>query len=138
MMIYVLDASFVGAQIIPDEKYPQIEKLYNTIKYNDIKFVPDLLWYEIANIFQNSIRRNRYTYDEVLDFFPFLAGMHLKSDSETGIEYSKKILRLCNNYNLSSYDAAYLELAERKSAVLCTLDEGLRKAAKKHGVLLLK
>ena len=40
--------------------------------------------------------------------------------------------------NLSSYDAAYLELAERANAVLCTLDEDLRAVAKKRGVAVLK
>ena len=59
-------------------------------------------------------------------------------DFETGIGYSQKLLRLCNDYNLSSYDAAYLELAERKKAVLCTLDDDLRAAAKKHGVAVIK
>ena len=49
-----------------------------------------------------------------------------------------KPLRLCDNYKMSSYDAAYLELAERKNAVLCTMDENLRSAAKKYGVAVLK
>jgi len=50
----------------------------------------------------------------------------------------KKILRLCTGHNLSSYDAAYLELAERKNAIFCTFDVNLRTAAKKYGVALEK
>ena len=137
-MIYVFDASFIGTQIIPDEKDPRVEKIYAKIKHDDEKYVPHLLWYEIANIFKNLMRRNRYTYDKVLKFFPYLAGMHLSCDTAGGTEYSKKLLKLCNDYNLSSYDAAYLELAERKNAVLCTLDDNLRVAAKKYGVEVIR
>jgi len=32
----------------------------------------------------------------------------------TKASYSQKLLHLCNDYNLSSYDATYLELADRK------------------------
>ena len=137
-MLYVLDASFVGAQIIPDEKDPRVEILYNKIKREDEKHAPHLLWYEITNLFMNILRRKRYSYDEILLFFPHLDAIRLKYDYETGIEYSKKLLRLCKNYNLSSYDAAYLELAERKNAVLCTMDDDLQAAAKRYGVRVLQ
>jgi predicted nucleic acid-binding protein len=137
-MVYVLDSSFVGAQIIPDEKDPHVVKMYGKIKPDDEKYAPHLIWYEMANLFKNLLRRKRYTYDKVILFFPFLDAIQLKCDSETGIEYSKRLLHLCNEYDLSSYDAAYLELAERKKATLCTMDEKLRMAAKKHGVAVLR
>jgi len=74
----------------------------------------------------------------VLQFFPLLAAIRLTTDFEAGTAYSEKLLRLCNDYTLSAYDAAYLELAGRKKAALCTLDENLKKAAKKYGVVMLK
>jgi len=136
-MIYVFDASFVGALIIPDEYNPNVEKMYDKIGNEDEKHVPQLLWYEIASIFNNLIRNGRYTGDEVTQFFPRLSAFHLETDSETGTAYSQKLLRLCNDYHLTSYDAAYLELADRKKAALCTLDKALQAAAKKHGVEVL-
>ena len=137
-MIYVFDASFVGAIIIPDEKNPRVDNIRANIGEHEEIFVPQLLWYETASIFKNLIRRKRYSLDEVLQFFPLLAAIRLTCDFETGPAYSQKLLRLCSDYNLSSYDAAYLELAERKKAALCTLDEELRAAAKKYGVAVLK
>jgi predicted nucleic acid-binding protein len=137
-MIYIFDSSFVGSLVIPDENNLYVKKLYGNIQNEDEKYAPHMFWYEIANIFQNLIRRNRFTYDRVLQFFPFLTTIQLTIDFESGPEYAQKLLRLCKTYNLSSYDAAYLELAERKNAVLCTLDEGLRAAAKKHGVPVIK
>ena len=137
-MIYVFDASFVGALVIPDEKNPQVDKMYGKIENEDKRYAPHLLWYEIANIFNNLIRRRRFTSDKVMQFFPDLVGLRLTTDSESGFAYSQRLLRLCTDYNISSYDASYLELAERRKAVLCTMDEGLRFAAKKHGVMVLR
>ena len=137
-MTYVFDASFVGAIIIPDEHNPRINKMQAGIGEEENIYVPQLLWYEIASIFRNLIRRKRYTPDEVLQFIPLLAAVRLETDHKTGPDYSQKLLRFCNEYNLSSYDASYLELAERKKAVLCTLDQDLGAAAKKRGVAVLR
>ena len=136
-MVYIFDASFIGALIIPDEKNPRVERMYSDVGKDDI-FVPQLLWYEIANIFNNLIRHKRHNYREVQKLIPSLAAIQLETDYETGPNYSQRLLKLCVDYNLSSYDASYLELAERKKAALCTLDKGLYTAAKKHGVAVLK
>ena len=137
-MNYVFDASFIGALLIPDEKNPATDKMFAKINNDDVRHTPQLLWYEIANIFYNLIRRKRYSHDEVAQFFPLLTAIRLTTDFETGSIYSKKIFSMCRDFNLSSYDAAYLELAERKNATLCTLDENLRAAAKKYGVAVIK
>ena len=137
-MIYVYDSSFIGTLIIPDEKNPRAEKIHATIDNNEEILVSQLFWYEISNIFMSLIRRKRYSYDDVLQFFFPLAAIRLTIDYETGIGYSQKLLRLCKDYNLSSYDAAYLELAARKKAVLCTFDSSLQAAAKKLGVTVIK
>lgn len=44
------------------------------------------------------------------------------------------ILQLARRYDLSSYGASYLELAMREDLPLATLDEDLRRAAKRAGV----
>jgi predicted nucleic acid-binding protein len=137
-MVYVFDASFVGALIIPDERNPYVDRMYAKIENEDERHAPQLLWYEMANIFKNMMRRKRYAFDEVLGFFPRLTAFRIICDFETGPGYAEKILRLCNDYNISSYDAAYLELAGRKRAALCTLDENLKAAAKKYGAAVLK
>ena len=137
-MFYVFDASFVGALIIPDETNAQVSKMYSRIKNEDERHAPQLIWYEITNIFNNLIRHRRFTEDQVIELYPHLSAFCLICDNATGTDYSRKLLRLCRGYNLSSYDAAYLELAKRKGAVLCTLDGSLKVAAKKHGVPVLK
>ena len=48
----------------------------------------------------------------------------------------RDVLEVSRNYQLTVYDAAYLELAQRESLPLATLDKALRTAAGKAGVKL--
>jgi len=136
-MDYVFDASFVGALVISDEKNIQTDHLYKKIKNEDDKYSPNIIWYEISNIFRNLVRQKRFTPDETSLLFPMVANIGIITDCKMGINYSKILWDLGNKYNLSAYDAAYLELAERKNAVLCTLDDNLLEAAKKHCVKII-
>jgi len=136
-MPYVFDASFIGALIIPDEKNSKVDKVRADIGEKEEITVPQLFWYEIANIFGNLVRQRLFTGDEAMQFFPNLTTIRLETDFETGAAYSQKLLSLSNEYNLSTYDAAYLELADRKKAVLCTLDKALQIAAKRHIIMVL-
>jgi predicted nucleic acid-binding protein len=133
-MSYVFDSSFVAALIIPDEKNREAIKIQKLLTETDIINTPQLLWYEMTNVFKNLLRRKRYNVEEIAIFFPLISALRLTTDFETGIDYSKEIFELCNDFNLSSYDAVYLELANRKKAILCTLDNNLNIAAKKCGV----
>ena len=150
-MTYVFDSSFISALIIPEhvaevkgrasswaEKNPNVDKIRASIDEDEEIFVPQLFWYEITNVFKNLIRHRRFSHDEVMQFFLPLRAIRMTVDKETENAYTEKLLHLCNDYNISSYEAAYLELAGRKKAVLCTLDENLRAAAKKHGVSVIK
>jgi len=136
-LTYVYDASYASALIIPDEENPEIDKGHRAVKEDEKIFAPQLFWYEVANIFNNLLRRKRYILEEVISYFPKFSSIDITTDFEIGVNYSQKIFNLSNKYNLSSYDAAYLELADRKKAVLCTLDDGLISAAKKHGVAVI-
>jgi predicted nucleic acid-binding protein len=50
-----------------------------------------------------------------------------------GGPYARTLLTLAYEYDLTVYNAAYLELAARKNAVLGTLDGNLKAAAVKYG-----
>ncbi|MDR0301400.1 MAG: type II toxin-antitoxin system VapC family toxin [Treponema sp.] len=132
-MVYVYDASFIWALVIPDERNLKVEKIHASIDEDEKIFTPQLFWYEMTNIFNNLLLRRRYSFEKILPFFSTVSKVGLTTDFETGIGYTQKLFRLCNDYQLSSYDAAYLELADRKKAVLCTLDRNLKIAARKHG-----
>ena len=48
-----------------------------------------------------------------------------------------QVLSLARHEQLTEYDAAYLELALRENLPLATLDDVLKRAAKKVGIALL-
>jgi predicted nucleic acid-binding protein len=58
-------------------------------------------------------------------------------DSETAAQAWTVMTHLAERYRLTVYDAAYLELAQRLSLPLATLDKELRAAGSALGVPLL-
>ena len=69
-------------------------------------------------------------------FVALLAGLELLQDGAVVTEAFDKVLPLARQYGLSTYDAAYLELAIRYAAPLATLDDDLQKAARRADVRL--
>jgi predicted nucleic acid-binding protein len=136
-MIYVLDASFSAAVILPDEETEEIKWAFSTIGEADEISVPHIWWYEMGNILRKNILRKRYTYEEALTFIPQVSTFYAVTDSSLGCLYTQKLFQLANDYELSVYDAAYLELALRKHAALCALDKGLRTAGVSAGLTVL-
>ena len=60
--------------------------------------------------------------------------MQISIDEETNVQAWGSTLALARQYDLSAYDAAYLELAMRRGLPLATLDEDLEAAAAAVGV----
>jgi predicted nucleic acid-binding protein len=63
--------------------------------------------------------------------------INIEVDDQSAAQIFTHVLPLCRAHHLTSYDAIYLELAVRRQLPLATLDDALRKAAKKLGVALL-
>ena len=58
-------------------------------------------------------------------------------DADTNSYAWSTTLRLAERFSLTPYDAAYLELAQRRSLPFATLDRDLRAAATALNVVLL-
>jgi predicted nucleic acid-binding protein len=67
----------------------------------------------------------------------FLRALPVILDTETAGQAWTATLRLAERHRLTMYDAAYLELAQRRKLPLATLDEDLVKAAKALGTTVL-
>ncbi|MGH6820855.1 MAG: type II toxin-antitoxin system VapC family toxin [Methylocella sp.] len=96
-------------------------------------FVPVTWGLEVANIIARAETRGLVTEARSEAFLELLAGVDIEVDASTFAHALTKTLQLARRYNLSSYDASYLELALRKGTPLATLDGDLRTAAKKAG-----
>ena len=82
-------------------------------------------------------RKGRITATETAHFIAELLKLDIEVDSDSAERAFDHLLPLCRAHQLTSYDAMYLDLAVRRQLPLATLDEPLRKAAKKMGVKLL-
>ena len=136
-MSYVLDSSFCGAFILPDEKSTEVSAFFETIADNSVCHVPSLFWYEISNLLNTAIRRKRISSSDIQDLLNIIPHSKIFTDTRAGKEYTELITNLAFEYNLSSYDSAYLELAIHKDAMIGTLDENLSKVCVKAGLKIV-
>ncbi|WP_217995111.1 type II toxin-antitoxin system VapC family toxin [Methylogaea oryzae] len=72
------------------------------------------------------------------EFLGLIQQMAITADSATFAQGLGDTLQLARRYNLSAYDASYLELALREGLPLATLDSGLRDAVQRAGVGLFE
>ncbi len=89
---------------------------------------------EVANGLNVGIRRGRITRDYRDDALAALALHDIKMDAETWHSAWGATLRLADRFGLTLYDAAYVELAQRRSLPLASFDEPMQAAARSLGL----
>ena len=128
---FVVDASVTAGWFLPDEATPLTEAALEATGSREV-WVPALWLLETANLLQSAQRWQRMTADKRRELAAAAAALRLQVDREpvalTAID------ELATRYGLSAYDAAYLELALRRSLPLATLDRALVAAMQAAGV----
>jgi predicted nucleic acid-binding protein len=134
---FVLDCSVALAWCFHDEQDPYADAIAARFPAVDL-IVPSLWHLEIANIFVVAERRGRATQADTQTWLGFLTSLAVTVDGETVTRAWADTLSLARAHNLTSYDAAYLELALRLGIPLATLDSQLKSAAQAVGVPLYR
>lgn len=129
----VVDASIVIAWASPDENDGFADEVMRHALSHGA-MVPNLWPLEVSNILVINERRGRITAGEARGIMDDLKELPFTVDLETAARAMNEIADLAREQKLSVYDAAYLELARRRSMPLATLDKNLRKAAKAIGL----
>jgi predicted nucleic acid-binding protein len=132
----VLDCSVTLAWIYPEETTQAIRQIFDAIG-NDGAFVSALWRLEVANGLTMAVRRRRITLVMRTTALADLALTPIAVDPETDAYAWTTTLQLADRFGLTLYDAAYLELAQRRALPLATLDHALRVSAQALGVPLL-
>ena len=99
--------------------------------------VPALWLWETANVLVQAKRRGRISPAAIRTFLGLLEGLPISIDQPTTVSAWHDTLALARSHRLTSYDAAYLELALRRGLPLITRDKALQEAARLEGVALL-
>lgn len=129
----IVDASIVLAWYLVDEVTPQTDAVFEQVARHG-GHVPSLWKLEVANSFRTAVRRQRMTKQYRDQSLADLTKLQLTIDTHTDQHAWSATLALSDQYDLTTYDAAYLELAVRKSLPLATLDNKLAQAARSAGV----
>lgn len=132
-MPFVLDASVTACWAFEDEDHPHATLAFDRLQ-TDPALAPVIWWIEVRNVLLVNERRKRFTEADSATFLRDLSQLAVVLDNSAE---SAEIFRLGRTYRLSAYDAAYLELAQRKTIALATLDSALIRAARSEHVPII-
>lgn len=132
-MAFVLDASVTAAMAAMEERSEYVEQVeWRLIRESAV--VPPIWWYEVRNFLVVSERRKRLKLEDSSEFLAILATYPIEIDPQ--VQQDRALLS-ARSHGISVYDAAYLELAQRRRLPLATLDRALEAAARAEGIQLL-
>ena len=132
-MDLVLDCSIALAWCFEDEASAAADSVLDRL-VDETAVVPSLWHLEIANALALSERKRRITKAQCIEFISLVEGLPIVVDLETAPRALGSVLELARAEKLTSYDAAYLELAVRLGVPLASHDRDLRQAARRLGV----
>lgn len=130
-MPFVLDNSVVTGWYIEDQASDYTEAVAARLE-TDRAMVPALWQLEFANVLKTACTRGRLQIETARQIVDAISALPIEIDLET--PGPKQLLELAMRYNLSSYDAAYLELAIRRGLPIASKDGKLMQAAMESGV----
>jgi predicted nucleic acid-binding protein len=136
-MTFVLDCSVAMTWFFEHEASEETDGLLNKLAGSESAVVVQHWILEVVNVLLAAEASRKKSHAESAQFLSLLAKLAIESDKETEDRAATITMALGRRHRLSSYDAAYLELAMRRGLALATLDQNLRKAAKAEGVPVL-
>lgn len=121
---YVVDASFVVAFFLPDEKNEYTTEVFMEFGLDKVELMSTfLLPFEVLNTLKVASSRNRINHDDLIS--------KTQDFLDLGIEYKDvnylDVLRISLDSRLSFYDSSYLSLSLSLGLPLLTLDKDLMK-----------
>ncbi|HVM74838.1 MAG TPA: type II toxin-antitoxin system VapC family toxin [Candidatus Saccharimonadales bacterium] len=135
-MICVIDASLALCWFFHDEQTTASMNVLDQVSDNGA-VVPALWRLEVANAFQVSIKRRRINHAYRDSSLTRLQALPIEVDSETDAQAWESTLRIADRFQLTLYDAAYLELALRRHLPIATRDDKLAEAARLASVAVI-
>jgi predicted nucleic acid-binding protein len=131
----VIDASAALPWFFADEKSDESDRILAQV-YRDGAVVPVLWPIEVGNALTMGLRRKRLSEADWRTSLSTLASLPVAVEPMDHLKVLSDLPVLAQKYNLTFYDALYLELASRLAIPLATFDADLLKAAHAANVQL--
>jgi predicted nucleic acid-binding protein len=126
-----VDASVALAWCFPDEASDYADSVLLAVE-NQTVIVPAIWAVEITNALLVGERRKRIRQPEVRRFIDLMSSLSVFEDGQPFADTVSNVLPLARDYDLSAYDAAYLDVAVRHEIPLATLDVAVQKGRYQH------
>lgn len=136
-MAFVLDNSISASWILEDEFDLYSSQVLDKL-LSEPAIVPSIWVLEITNTMVAGFRRKRISPANQVSTVELLKSLPITVESSHGQNDLDRLMQLAQAYNLSVYNAAYLDLAIRLELPLANKESDLIKAAKVSSVDLLK
>jgi predicted nucleic acid-binding protein len=135
---FVLDTSIALKWFLEDENDRAYSlSILQSLSEEHGPIVPWLWYYEIASALLIQVRRSRLDFEAVKAFLNLIGEMAIDIDPPNKLNILQ-LPYLAREHGLTSYDAAFLELAMRLELPLATSDQALVRAASAANVQLLQ
>lgn len=129
----VVDSSIALSWCFEDEASPETDLLLDRVR-DEGAVVPGLWHLELSNVLLQAEKGGRISRGEVATRLDLIAALPIATDQETTTRAWRETLTIARVEGLTTYGAAYLELAVRRGLPLLTKDTELARAAKRMGV----
>lgn len=130
-MPFVLDNSVTCGWFLANQTTDYTEAIARRLE-EDQAVVPPLWELELTNVLRTACLKQRLTAQGAQEILQRIGSLPINVDRQP--VRPGEILALALRFSLSSYDAAYLELALRLQVPVATVDGPLRVAAEASGV----
>ncbi len=134
----VLDASVPLAWCFEDESAALAERVLDVLETGTEMLTPSIWPLEVANALLMAERRKRITTAQATAFLQRISKLPILVEPISPNRAFEQILHVARQYQLTEYDAAYVELALRQALPLATLDAKLQRAARSAGLSLVE
>lgn len=129
--MFVLDNSVVCGWLIEDQADDYTEAIAVRLQ-TETAWAPALLRLEYANVLRTACKRQKMAARQAQGAIAALVELPIVIDAHP--PDAGMLLALALRYELTSYDAAYLELCLRRQIPIATRDDALAEAARLAGV----
>ena len=136
---FVLDAS-VALRWFLDHPVPAYANRVKQLFLKGVRAVVPALWHlELSNGLVVAERRSILASADVDQAMMDIEQIVAQAvDTDSSVVSARQAFATARSFQLSAYDAVYLDLARRERLPLATLDDRLRSAAARAGVELLR
>jgi predicted nucleic acid-binding protein len=128
-MEMIVDASAIMAVIIEEPGREIVIELTKNVTIAS----PNMVGYEIANGLTKMMKKKIIEKDEMINAIKYFRRIPIKA-IEVDLE---KVIEIAWRYNIYSYDACYLESAQRLNLPLLTFDGNMVRIGKEIGLKIL-